>query len=178
MQRLLEDFHDFKSRQRNKDGSLVKYVIAKSAVSPRDGGTVQVIYFQNGASSDGYWRHAEVPSDPVALLRAKRNFLVAQIDAEVRDWNLFKHHSLEMAELNKRFSNLPAGVTPAALAVLVQGQKVIEDYRKQLAQIDAQLADTAEEQAVSAEEIREQARLDEERRRQQDLITTVKSLSV
>jgi hypothetical protein len=96
--------------------------------------------FENGAVSDGR-RHSDPPADPKTLLQAKRQYLKLVLDFEVKEFNAFKHKSIEMANLHERNPQLPSGVGPEAVEMLRQGKARIERLRGQLAVIDEQLVD-------------------------------------
>jgi hypothetical protein len=110
-------------------------------LSPRTGETVATTLFENGAISFGPTSHRDPPSDPIALLRARRAFFEAAEKVEVHDFERFRADCIEQSELNKRFTNLP-GITQRAVELLVAGQQRINHFRQQLADIDAQLAAT------------------------------------
>jgi hypothetical protein len=72
----------------------------------------------------------------------------------------------------------PTGVTERALQLLVAGQQRIEGYRRQIAEIDAKLGGTPQEQLISQEEQRLQAMREQQKEEQQRLTEAVRSLSV
>jgi hypothetical protein len=95
--------------------------------------------------------------------------LQAAEKVEVRDVNQFRADLIEQSELHKRFPNLP-GVTERSLQLLVASLKRIQGYRQQIAEIDAKLGTTAEQQAVSREEQRLQAMREQQKEEQQRLM--------
>jgi hypothetical protein len=127
--------------------------------------------------SFGPTSHRDPPRDPIGLLRARRAFFEAAEKVEVRDFNQFRADLIEQSELHKRFPNLP-GVTERALELLVAGLKRIQGYRAAIAEIDAALGGTPQEQAISAEEHRRRAMLERQREEQAKLTEAVRSLSV
>jgi hypothetical protein len=178
MRQVIEEFLDFQIRQRMPDGRPCRYVLARSGISPRTGDGVQMFLFENGARSNGAWSHYDPPTDALDLLRARHAFLVALEKVEVQNWHRFRNDALEQSELNRRFNNLPVGVTPRAIELLVAGQQRIAAIRKEISEIELKIAASPQERAVSAEETRRKALADQQREQQQSLVTTVKSLSV
>jgi hypothetical protein len=174
---IIEDFHEFANRQRMKDGSIPRRVIADSRVSPRTGESVVRTLFENGAVSFGPTSHRDPPTDPIALLQARRAFYAAAEAVEVHDWERFRADCVEQSELHKRFGNLP-GINQRAVELLIAGSRRIAAYRQQLADIDARLADAPQQRVMSAEEQRLQAMRRQQKEEEDRLAAAVRSLSV
>ena len=125
-----------------------------------------IFLFPDGASVNGDDRddRREPPADPTERLRARRDYVAAHLDRTIDNFQSLKAHCHEQASLAARYTNLP-GPPVDAPKELRRLAALAEKYREELAEIDAQLAETPEAQrqreldALRAEQNARQAQL-------------------
>ncbi len=114
--------------------------------------------FEDGAYLTTSMR-SEPPTDPAALLKAKRQFLRTKLNQKTDEFLRAKSGWTQQGTLAAKNWNLPAP-PPNAVELLREMKDQVAALEKQIAEIDAQLGATPERQ-VEAERLRNDA----ERRR-------------
>jgi hypothetical protein len=176
-------FQSFAARQREPNGRRAEYLKLEhhSAHFSRTEHGREEYLFVNGAkavqTSLGEWVFWDPPTDPIALLQARKAALQAFLQREISEWEKYRAHCYEQNELAKTYSNF-SPVDNRALRVLREGQQRIEMMRNMIAEIDKALDQTPNNQAV-VEQQRFMAEREAARRAgQAEASAAIRSLSI
>jgi hypothetical protein len=174
---VFESFQEFAGRQKRADGARAEWIIGQRLTGYRTGDESRIVYFENGARSDGN-AHYDPPEDESDRLEAIRDFFAAALKEERRRWEEYRAESLNQSELARRFSNLPPGCTEETVRVLQEGQERIAMIEERLAEAEAKLLETPKYRALEEQKQRREEQENKRLAYLNELAGVVRNLSI